>query len=180
MGAYIALLRGINVGGHKKILMEHLRTVFESLTLSNVRTYIQSGNVLFESAETDAVSLADRIERGLEQEYGFKIPVVLRTPDQLEATVRRNPFDMTGRPSSDSLYVSFLKEIPSAQAIADCYSFRNDVDEFIVDGAEVYILIHKHYGESKFSNNFLEKKLKVAATTRNWATVNKLIAMTKE
>jgi uncharacterized protein (DUF1697 family) len=81
---------------------------------------------------------------------------------------------------TDSLYISFLSEMPTRESTDRCMTFQNDIDEFIILNKEVYILIHKKYGETKFNNSFLEKKLKVDATTRNWATVNKLISMGKE
>ncbi|WP_276322384.1 hypothetical protein [Cohnella luojiensis] len=96
---------------------------------------------------------------------------------ELEEVIARSPYKVDDLLETDSLYLSFLAERPSAEAAAKCLTFMNEVDEFTIGDREVYILIHKSYGESKFSNNFLEKKLKVAATTRNWATVNKLISM---
>ncbi|TVX95320.1 DUF1697 domain-containing protein [Cohnella terricola] len=180
MQTYIALLRGINVAGQKKIKMDALKSVFEHLNLLNVRTYIQSGNVLFESGETDDAALADQIERGIAEAFGFQVPVVLRTAEQLTDVVRRNPYELDGRPETDSLYVTFLQTIPSEESVASCLALRNEIDEFIIDGREVYVLIHKSYGESKFSNNFMEKKLKTVATTRNWETVNKLLGMSEQ
>ncbi|RED66198.1 DUF1697 domain-containing protein [Cohnella lupini] len=177
MITYIALLRGINVGG-KMIKMDQLRQVFESLKLNNVRTYIQSGNVLFESQE-DREQLIRSIEQAIEKSF-FQVTVVLRTVKELEEVVSDTPYRVTDLAETDSLYVTFLAENPSAEAIDRCYSFKNEVDEFTIVDREVYILIHKSYGTSKFSNNFLESKLKVKATTRNWATVNKLISMGKE
>jgi len=180
MKSYIALLRGINVAGQKKIKMDALKAVFEQMDLLNVRTYIQSGNVLFESGEKDEAALAKRIERGIEEAFGFQVPVVLRTEEQLADVVRRNPYELSGRPETDSLYVTFLRTVPSEEAVASCLALRNEIDEFIIDGLEVFVLIHKSYGESKFSNNFMEKKLKTVATTRNWETVNKLLGMSRQ
>jgi uncharacterized protein (DUF1697 family) len=177
MITYVALLRGINVSGQKLIKMVHLKNVFESMQLQNVRTYIQSGNVVFESAEKDAKSLTKKIEKGIEDTYSFQVSVFLRTVDELEAVISQSPYNVEQLQETDSLYVSFLSEAPTSEAIDKCMTFQNDIDEFSIQNREVYILIHKSYGNSQFSNNFLEKKLKVAATTRNWATVNKLISM---
>jgi uncharacterized protein (DUF1697 family) len=177
MITYVALLRGINVSGQKMIKMDHLKSFFESMKLQNMRTYIQSGNVLFESAEKDAQSLTKKIEKGIEDTYSFQVSVILRTVDELESVISQSPYKLEEMKETDSLYVSFLAEAPTSEAIEKCMTFQNDLDEFIIQNREVYILIHKSYGNSQFSNNFLEKKLKVVATTRNWATVNKLISM---
>lgn len=174
---YIALLRGINVSGKKPIKMEHLKGLFESLKFGNIRTYIQSGNVVFESAEDDPELLAKKIEQAIENAYSFQVTVILRTLKELEEVIARSPYKVDKLRETDSLYISFLAERPSEEAAAKCLTFKNEVDEFTIEDSEVYILIHKSYGETKFSNAFMEKKLKVAATTRNWATVNKLISM---
>ncbi|QMV40013.1 DUF1697 domain-containing protein [Cohnella cholangitidis] len=174
---YVALLRGINVSGQKLIKMDHLKSVFEQLGYHRVRTYIQSGNVLFDSSDNDSVKVARQIEAKIEEEYSFPVTVVLRTIRELEEVVRNNPYPLEEMQKTDSLYVSFLSERPAEEAIAQCMALKNEADELVITDTEAYILIHKSYGTSKFSNNFLEKKLKVAATTRNWATVNKLIGM---
>lgn len=177
MTVYIALLRGINVSGQKIIKMEHLRAVFEEMQFEQVRTYIQSGNVVFEAEEQDTSLLEKKIEQKIEQVYSFQVPVIVRTSRELELVVEQSPFDTTELSANEKIYVSFLSQEPSAEAVQVLESFESDVDDFHVHGREVYILIRAGYGESLFSNNFLEKKLKVSATTRNWATVNKLIAM---
>ncbi|MCD9025491.1 DUF1697 domain-containing protein [Cohnella silvisoli] len=177
MTTYIALLRGINVSGQKMIKMDHLKGVFESMKLHHVRTYIQSRNVLFESPEGDAQLLTKRIEQHIESAYSFQVTVILRTLKELEEIIRQCPYKPEQLLETDSLYVSFLSELPSSEAIDKCMALQNDIDEFAIADKEVYILIHKKYGETKFSNNFLEKKLKVTATTRNWATVNKLVSL---
>jgi uncharacterized protein (DUF1697 family) len=179
MTTYIALLRGINVSGQKMIKMDHLKSVFESMQLQNVRTYIQSGNVFFESTEEDVQTLRKQIEQRIESAYSFQVTVILRTLRELEEIIGHNPYKETELLETDSLYVSFLSEMPTRESIDHCLAFRNDIDEFTILGNEVYILIHKKYGETKFSNSFFEKKLKAAVTTRNWATVNKLVSIGK-
>jgi uncharacterized protein (DUF1697 family) len=180
MTTYIALLRGINVSGKKMIKMDHLKGVFESMQLQKVRTYIQSGNVIFESTEEDVQKLRKQIEQRIESAYSFQVTVILRALRELEEIISHNPYKETELLKTDSLYISFLSEMPTRESIDRCMTFQNDIDEFIILNKEVYILIHKKYGETKFNNSFLEKKLKVDATTRNWATVNKLISMGKE
>jgi uncharacterized protein (DUF1697 family) len=180
MTTYIALLRGINVSGQKLVKMDQLKGLFEAMQLHNVRTYIQSGNVIFESSEEDALLLRKQIEQRIESAYSFQVTVILRTLRELEKVISHNPYKETELLETDSLYVSFLSEIPTRESIDHCLTFRNDIDEYTILDNEVYILIHKKFGETKFSNNFLEKKLKVAATTRNWATVNKLVSIGKD
>lgn len=180
MTTYIALLRGINVSGQKLVKMDQLKGLFEAMQLHNVRTYIQSGNVIFESSEEDALLLRKQIEQRIESAYSFQVTVILRTLRELEKVIGHNPYKETELLETDSLYVSFLSEIPTRESIDHCLTFRNDIDEYTILDNEVYILIHKKFGETKFSNNFLEKKLKVAATTRNWATVNKLVSIGKD
>jgi uncharacterized protein (DUF1697 family) len=177
MTVYIALLRGINVSGQKIIKMEHLRAVFEEMRFKQVRTYIQSGNVVFEADEQDTSLLEKKIEQKIEQVYSFQVPVIVRTSRELELVVEQTPFDTAELTANEKIYVSFLSQEPSAEAVQVLKTFESDTDDFQVHGREVYILIRAGYGESLFSNNFLEKKLKVSATTRNWATVNKLISM---
>lgn len=177
MTVYIALLRGINVSGQKIIKMEQLRAVFEEMQLEQVRTYIQSGNVVFEAKEQDTSLLEKKIQQKIEQVYSFHVPVIVRTSRELELVVEQTPFDITELSANEKIYVSFLSQEPSTEAVQLLKTFESEVDDFHVHAREVYILIRAGYGESMFSNNFLEKKLKVSATTRNWATVNKLIAM---
>jgi uncharacterized protein (DUF1697 family) len=177
MTVYIALLRGINVSGQKIIKMEHLRAVFEEMRFKQVRTYIQSGNVVFEADEQDTSLLEKKIEQKIEQVYSFQVPVIVRTSRELELAVEQTPFDTAELTANEKIYVSFLSQEPSAEAVQVLKTFESDTDDFQIHGREVYILIRAGYGESLFSNNFLEKKLKVSATTRNWATVNKLISM---
>jgi uncharacterized protein (DUF1697 family) len=177
METYIALLRGINVNGQKLIKMDHLRSIFESMQVRQVRTYIQSGNVLFEAEERSTDQVRQSIETKLKEELGYEVDVVVRTKSELERTIAQNPFGDMESPDDGKLYVSFLSKEPTAEALDVLASFQSDVDEYRADGREVYIRCRGQYGKSLFSNNFLEKKLGVTATTRNWQTVNKLASM---
>lgn len=174
---YIALLRGINVNGQKIIKMDHLKSIFESLPVEQVRTYIQSGNVVFQSAEASTEKLRSDIESGLKQALGYEVDVVVRTKDELKLTIERNPFGDGASAEEGKVYVSFLAKEPSAEAAVVLASFQSDVDEYRLAGHDVHIRCRGQYGKSLFSNNFLEKKLGVTATTRNWQTVNKLASM---
>ncbi|WP_236343340.1 DUF1697 domain-containing protein [Paenibacillus plantiphilus] len=174
MGIYIALLRGINVSGQKIIKMDRLRNLFESLNYQSVVTYIQSGNVVFQTAEGDTALIRQTIEHGIKETFEFDVTVVVRTNDELEESIRNNPYDRIELNADDRIYLSYLAERPSEEAIDRLLAFKNDSDDYEVIGREVYILCRTGYGKSLFSNNFLEKKLGVAATTRNWQSVNKI------
>ncbi|RAV22849.1 DUF1697 domain-containing protein [Paenibacillus contaminans] len=180
MNTYIALLRGINVSGQKLIKMAHLKEVFETMPFGRVRTYIQSGNVLFESDDRNTDELCVRIERKLKEVYGFDVSVVIRSVGDLDAIIARNPFLVDMLKDGEKLYVSFLSKEPAAEAMEKLMSYRSEADDFQIIGREVYLLSRQGYGKSLISNNFVEKKLGVIATTRNWETVNKLAVMGKE
>jgi uncharacterized protein (DUF1697 family) len=193
---YVALLRGINVSGQKLIKMEHLKSALAQLPISQVQTYIQSGNIVFEAEEQETGLLERMIADLIEQTYSFQVPVVIRTAAELAAVAATCPYKPDTAETSGvspvvapeaavapavkekaKLYVAFLSEQPAEAQIAVLQTFHSAADEYTVMGREVYILCKEGYGKSLFSNNFLESKLKVKATTRNWATVNKLIAM---
>ncbi|WP_409340774.1 DUF1697 domain-containing protein [Paenibacillus sp. MBLB4367] len=180
MTTYIALLRGINVSGQKLIKMAHLKTVIESLSFERVRTYIQSGNLLFESGERDTDALSGLIQKKIKEVYGFDVPVAVRTAGELDAVISGCPFETEDLKEKGKLYVSFLSTEPSAAATLKLLAFQSEVDDYRVQGRELYLLCRESYGKSLFSNNFVEKKLGVTATTRNWETVNKLAGLAKE
>lgn len=174
MTIYIAFLRGINVGGQKIIKMEKLRDVCKSLQFQNVKTYIQSGNVIFESTE-EGPDILCKIETELENVLGYKVISIIRTVDELEEGIRQNPFSASG--DFEKQYVTFLHREPTIEAVDRLMSYKNDVDDFCVTHREVFLLCGKGYGKTKFSNHFLESKLDVLATTRNWKTINKILSM---
>lgn len=182
MTIYIALLRGINVGGRNKIKMAELKRTFETMGLGQVQTYIQSGNVLFESNEGEE-SLRKRIEHGIEKNFGFSVSVVLRTVGELERIIRNCPFSekevTTADAASDSksLYVSLLDEVPSQEAIEKLSACKNESEKFQVEGREVYLLFRHSIRNSKLATNL--QKLGVSMTTRNWKTINKLAELAK-
>lgn len=172
MITYIALLRGINVSGQKIIKMDSLRSMFESMGFHRVRTYIQSGNVIFEADENDVAKLIQAIETEITRVFGFEVVVMMRRAEELEAVVKENPFADIQLSEGEKIYVSFLSEEPEAEAVEQLLTYTSDVDEYRLMSREVYILCRKNYGKSLFSNNFLEKKLRVSTTTRNLDSVN--------
>ena len=174
---YVALLRGINVVGHNIIRMEDLRKTFKSAKYNDVSTYIQSGNVIFAAPKLKTSTLREKIEGMLLKKFGNHIVVVVKTIPELEEIVERNPFSKMKMKENEKLHVTFLPEVPQKTAIATLEAVKSPVDEIRPMKSEVYILCRNGYGKSLFSNTFIEKKLGVPGTTRNWNTVNKLIVL---
>jgi len=172
MNTFIALIRGINVGGHKKIFMADLKLLFESLGFEQVTTYIQSGNVVFSSEKK--VNLANKIAEAIEIKYGFKVPVLVKKGSELSETLSKCPFYDEKREKS---YFILLKESPSQENIELTTGFSNPNEEFHIEGDCVYIYYAEGAGKAKMGNNFFEKKLKVIATARNYRTMTKLLAL---
>ncbi|MFI5196540.1 MAG: DUF1697 domain-containing protein [Chitinophagales bacterium] len=173
MTKYIAFLRAINVGG-RVVKMDDLKKHFAMPGFKNIVTYIQSGNVVFDHSETDKDALIKKVESKLLKSLGYEVKTFLKTPAELEAVVKKNPFKKY--PEDMGLHVSFMSGRPDAEAVKQLLLLQTDHEQFRFTGSEAYILVRKGaYGETKFSNNFLEKKLKLYATTRNWATVNTLL-----
>ena len=156
--------------------MEELRKHFIMPGFKNISTYIQSGNVIFDHAETDTGILIGKIEAQMLKTLGYEVRTFIKTPAELQVIVANSPFEDI--PEGMAQHVSFLSAAPTKEAVEQLLQFQNENEQFRIIGTDVYILVKKGtYGETKFSNNFLEKKLKVAATTRNWATVNKMAAV---
>jgi uncharacterized protein (DUF1697 family) len=177
MHTYISMLRGINVSGQKKIRMEDLRALYESLGLSAVQSYIQSGNVIFDSRKSDQRGLARSIADAIREDYGFDVPVVMRTAGEIQKVINNNPFTKNGNKDSGKLHVTFLSDIPTVSAVNKLEPPIAGSEELSVIGREIYLYCPDGYGRTKLTNAFFEKKLSMAATTRNWKTVNTLAEM---
>jgi len=173
---YVAFLRGINVSGKHIIKMDDLKDHFESLGFRNVTTYIQSGNVLFETDETDEIGLRDSIEAHLELNLGFRVPTIIRMLLDIKKIIKNLPYDSIKEEDKSKLYVTFLSDHPSYDVKGALGVYSNDAEYARVVKREVYVYTG-NYGKTCFSNSFIEKKLKVAATTRNWATLNKILEL---
>ncbi len=176
MARYVALLRGINLGSRNKIAMPALRGVFEGLGHEDVKTYIQSGNVVFTADAKDPTRLAAEIEERVRGDLGVTASVLLRTGDELDAVVAANPF--VGRKADASkLHVTFLTVAPAKDQVAELGRPPGEAAEMSLVGREVFLYCPEGYGCTKLNNAFIEKRLGVAATTRNWKTVTTLAAM---
>ncbi len=169
---YVALLRGINLGGHNKVSMPDLRALFASLGAEDVATYVQSGNVIFTSADGPG-KLTKAIEQRIRRDLGLTVTVVLRTRAQLAKVLTGNPFADDGREPA-TLHVTFLAEKPDRARVRKLDPARAEPDEFRVIGQEIYLHCPNGYGRSKLTNGYFETQLGVGATTRNWRTVTKL------
>ena len=175
---YVAFLRGINVGGKKLIKMEDLRRVIESLRFKNVKTFIQSGNVICDSPETDRPALVRKIERRLLKVFGHQVTVVLLTLDELKDIPKHNPFKKI-KPGADvMMFVAFLAADPETKTKLPLVSSTEKLEVLSIKHRAAFILCRrKKNGFFSFPNNFVEKQFGVAATTRNWTTVNKIVAL---
>ncbi len=182
MYRYIALLRGINVGGHKKILMSNLKSLFESLGFEEVTTYIQSGNVIFSCPSAKAsggkrtekeTDLGNKISKAIESKYGFIVPILVKKASELVEIQSKCPFFDEKLKKS---YFILLKEKPLNEniqiTIEAAKSYPNE--ELLIEEDCVYIYYSKGAGKAKMGNNFFEKKLKVITTARNYRTIAKL------
>ena len=171
---YVSMLRGINVGGQKRVSMQTLKEGFSAIGLKEVQSYVQSGNVVFSTNEDDISKLKKQIETKIKQTIRFDVSVFLRTRADLLKIVKKSPFKQR---DETKLHVTFLYERPAAVPLDELKSARVGEEEFSVSGSEIYLFCPNGYGVTKLSNSFFEKKLKVSATTRNWRTVNTLLTM---
>jgi len=174
---FVALLRGINVGGKKKIAMAELRSLLSSLGLEDVRTYIQSGNVAFRSSDGDADEIAATIEREISAAFGIDPAVLLRTPSELEEIVERNPY--LTRSDLSKLHVVFLDRAPAASSATELDPGRSPPDEFTLRGREIYLHLPNGAGRSKLTIDYFERRLGVRATARNWNTLLRLLELSR-
>ncbi|MDD9272152.1 DUF1697 domain-containing protein [Paenibacillus sp. GCM10023248] len=180
MKIYIAFIRGINVGGKNIIKMADLRKALEQTGLQRVQTYIQSGNVLFASAE-DEDQLRKKIEDTINAAFHIPAAVMLRTADELRTSFANCPFseseiaEAESLSDAESLYIAFMPDEPSSASLAKLEAYRTDNDQFRVQGRELVLLYRHSVLKSKLANNLT--KLDVPVTVRNWRTLTKLVAL---
>ena len=177
MTTYIALLRGINVGGRQSVRMEQLRALFLSLGHESVTTYLQSGNVIFTSATGDPGQLTAGIEACIAERLDLSVTVLTLDASELADVVKRNPF--LDRPVDRShLHVTFLADLPDRSAVLRMDATHHQPDELVVVERQVYLHCPDGYGRTKLTNAFFERQLGVVATTRNWRTVTRFADLT--
>lgn len=178
MITYIALLRGINVSGHNLIKMAELKRMFDAMGFARVQTFIQSGNVLFQSPEP-AELLRPRIEQEITAVFGMAVPVMLRTAAELERIIRDCPFPADALAEGERLYATLLVDQPPRERLEQMLAVPGGTDEFRIGERVIYLLYRQPVHKSKLTNNLTERKLATSATTRNWRTMNKLAALAK-
>jgi uncharacterized protein (DUF1697 family) len=174
---HVALLRGINVGGKNMLRMKELDGMFVAAECEDVTTYIQSGNVIFRADEKVLAGLGGVIARKIEERFGIRVPVVLRTAVELETVLRSNPFLKAGA-AEDALHVYFLNALPGARDVAGLEAARFAPDAFEVVAKEIYLNLPNGMARTKLTNGYFDSKLRTVSTARNWRTVLKLAQLT--
>lgn len=172
---YVALLRGINVGGKNRLPMADLRDIFTAAGCAAVRTYIQSGNAVFEAPQDLAEAVPELVAQTIFERFGYDTAVVMRSGEELREVAVSNPFDTSGDPRF--LHVAFLADTPSAEAVSSLDPYRSPPDEFAVRGRDVYLRYPNGVARSKLTNDYLTSRLKTVSTMRNWRTVHRLLEM---
>ncbi len=169
------MLRAVNVGGHNQIKMDALRALYESLKLRNPQTYVQSGNVVFQTESADLAKLAKKIEDAIERQFGIRPAVILRTTAEIRDAIARNPFEKRPGINPGKLLVAFLAADPAAEARDKLLAIECQPDELRFSGRELYIYFPNGQGRPTLKWPQVDKALKLPYTGRNWNTVIKLL-----
>jgi uncharacterized protein (DUF1697 family) len=177
-GTYVALLRGINVGGNNKLLMKDLAALCGACGCADVRTYIQSGNVIFGCKPAAAEKVGAKIAARITADFGLTVPVILRSAEELARVAEASPFLVPGK-AVDRQYVMFLADTPAPAKVAALDPQRSPGDEFAVVGREIFLHLPNGAGRSKLTSAYFDAKLSTISTARNWRTLLTLIAMTR-
>ena len=178
MTTHIAMLRGVNVGGNS-LKMDWLRTACEDAGLKEVRTYVQSGNIIFNSG-LSTTRLTHKLKALIDAQTRLPVTVVIRSAPEMAKIVAGNPFPKQKGVDAGKLHVTFLGEAPSKPALDKLDALAGTRDEYRLAKREIYLHCPVNYGQTKLSNTAIEKALAVSATTRNWNTVTTLCAMAAE
>ena len=177
MEKYIALLRGINVSGRKLIKMDVLKQHLLNINLVDVKTYIQSGNVVFKYQLTDQKLLAKLISDKIKTEFAFDVPVIVLNLNELQYIADNNKFIIDRQEDISKLAVTFLSEEADIEKSKALHNLNDQPNEFIVKGRAIYLYCPNGFSNSKLTINFIESKLKLTASSRNWNTVLKLLEL---
>lgn len=177
---YIALLRGINVSGQKKIKMADLKEILLKRGLKDVVTYIQSGNVIFRSDEKNVQSLEEKINKGILDAFGFDVPVLVKTKIELAEILQKSPYTKQKDLDAKRVYYVLLNTAPTMESIESLVQEDYPNELFSISENCVYLNCINGAGNAKLTNNIIERKLKVSATTRNYRTMMKLLELAQE
>ena len=177
MTTHLALLRGINVSGHNMIKMEALKTTLEAIGFENVQTYIQSGNVFVDSEDDNAAAVGFKIKQEIFKAFGHEVPVVVIGKSDLEACFKNNPFLKENDLDIKKIYVAFISTTLRSESINDLKISQVKPDQACVDASRIYIKYTVGAGKTRLDQKYIEKKLNVTATIRNWNTVTQLLQL---
>jgi uncharacterized protein (DUF1697 family) len=177
---YIALLRGINIGPHKRMKMEKLRASCEALGFKNVKTYIQSGNVVCQAAKLSSDAAAKKIEAQIVKDFGFSADVIARTGEEMKRIVMGNPLLKEAGVDTSKLHVVFLSGVPPAGAIKNLEAIVKEPDKVRHKGKEIYFYFPNGVSGSSIWKHNLDRVLGISGTMRNWRTINTLLEMAGE
>ncbi len=177
MPVYIAMLRGINIGLHKRMKMEKLRGSFEDLGFREVKTYIQSGNVIFQAAKLSPATLSKKIEERIVSDFGFAVDVISRTRDEMDKVIKGNSFLKESGIDPSKLHVAFLSDVPTAVAVKKLQGLTIPPDRARCSDKEIYLYFPNGHSGSSLWKHPLDRVLSVLTTTRNWNTVNQVLKM---
>ena len=180
MKTYISILRGINVSGHKLIKMDALRKSFESMGFSNVKTYLQSGNIIFSYDDIEEKNLEEQISKEIKKEFGFDVPVIVLSIERLKHIIDHNPFVKDPIKDKLFLHITFLSSKPIEFSKDKIVEKKDKEEEIAFSDYAIYLYCPNGYGNTKLSNNFLERNLNVVATTRNFKTTNELLKIAEQ
>jgi len=176
MPTHIVLLKGINVSGHKKVPMAELRQVLAESGFQNVRTYIQSGNIVLESSET-VRELEDKIHKTIRDHFGFDVSIIVKTREELQTIFDHSPFSKEKKENS---YFIMFGKVPDKNLLKEIASISYENEEVVIKENALYFYSAAGYGKAKFNMNTYERKLKVSGTARNYNTMVKLLSLSAE
>ena len=180
MFTHLALLRGINFSGHNMMKMDALKSMLEKAGFQNVKTYIQSGNVFVDTDEENAASVGFKIKQEIFKDFGHDVPAVVINKEDLNSCFKNNPFLKEKDVDTKKLYVAFLSNTLRSESINDLKISQFKPDEAIIDGNKIFIKYAVGAGKTRLDQKYIEKKLNLTATIRNWNTVTQLLKMYEE
>src|SRR5579864_178172 len=180
MPIYIALLRGINIGPHKRMKMEKLRASCEGLGFDKVQTFIQSGNVVFQAAKLASTTASKKLEHRILKDFGFSVDVISRTREEMGKIIQNNPWAKERGIDPAKLHVAFLSDVPSAEAAKKLESLTIKPDKVHTADREIYFYFPNGVSGKRLWKHPLDRVLAIPVTMRNWNTVNSLYEMAVE
>jgi uncharacterized protein (DUF1697 family) len=180
MAVIIAMLRGVNLGLHRRLKMDELCAVCVSLKLRDVQTYVQSGNIIFRTDDRDLATLTKRLERAIERRFGFQSDVILRTASELRAVIAKNPFAKRRGIEPKKLLVTFLAADPGEDARILLRKIKTEPEELWIDGREMYVYYPNGMARPKLAWPAIERVLKTSGTGRNWNSVINMLQIAEK